>query len=202
MNSMLVQNHGLHKWFNDDKSLNKLYPSHIQAKATRHWTPLEVARCAADFLVPQNDVHVLDIGSGVGKFCIAAAQYKPKAFFYGVEQRNNLVDYALECSSKLELNNVSFIHGNFTQLDFRQFDHFYFYNSFYENLNGTEKIDNRIEHSLSLYNYYNRYLFNQLEQKPVGTRVATYHSLEDEIPPCYYVVKTEFDGLLKFWIKV
>ncbi|MGZ5245479.1 MAG: methyltransferase, partial [Flavitalea sp.] len=98
--------------------------------------------------------------------------------------------------------NVSFIHGNFTQLDFRQFDSFYFFNSFYENLKGTDKIDSSIEYSLSLFNYYNNYLYKELEQKPNGTRIATYHSLEDEIPPSYYVVKTELNGSLKFWVKV
>jgi hypothetical protein len=87
------------------------------------------------------------------------------------------------------------------KIDLGQFDHFYFFNSFYENLDGTDKIDNTIEHSVSLYNYYNRYLYKQLEQRRTGTRIATFHSMEEEIPPCYYVVKTEFEGLLKFWVK-
>jgi SAM-dependent methyltransferase len=188
--------------FNDDEIFNKLYPLNIQQKAARHWTRLEVAKAAADFLAPNKDAHVLDIGSGTGKFCIAAAHHKPKAVFYGVEQRKNLVQHAMNCSAKVDIYNVSFIHGNFTELDLRQFNSFYFYNSFYENLEGSEKIDNTIDHSLSLYNYYNRYLFKQLEQKQKGTRIATYYSLEDEIPPCYYVVKTAFNGLLKFWMKV
>ena len=87
-------------------------------------------------------------------------------------------------------------------LDLRNYDHFYFYNSFYENLVGTDKIDDSIDYTSGLYNYYNRYLYKQLEQKPTGTRLATYHSLEDEIPPSYLVVGSEFDNLLKFWIKV
>jgi len=32
----------------------------------------------------------LDIGSGVGKFCLAGAYYKPSASFFGVEQRKDL----------------------------------------------------------------------------------------------------------------
>ena len=102
----------------------------------------------------------------------------------------------------LRSENVFFTHGNFTQLDFRDFDHFYFYNSFYENLAGTDKIDDTIDYSGELYNYYNRYLYRQLEQKPAGTRVATFHILEEEIPPTYLETGAEFDGLLKFWIKV
>jgi SAM-dependent methyltransferase len=188
--------------FQDDETFNKIYPLSVRNKATSHWTPLEVANYAAEFLAPEKGVHVLDIGSGIGKFCLAAAHQRPDAMFYGVEQRKDLVQHAIACNKKLELHNVCFIHGNFTQLDFRQFDHFYFFNSFYENLEGTDKIDDTLEYSLSLYNYYNSYLFKQLEQKPKGTRIVTFHSLEGEIPPGYYTVKTYVDGLLKCWIKV
>jgi SAM-dependent methyltransferase len=186
----------------DDQAFNQLYPQEVQLKAAKHWTPLEVAKYAADFLAAEKDVHVLDIGSGVGKFCLAAAQQQPEAMFYGIEQRENLVKHALHCNELLGLPNVCFLHGNFTQLDFRQFDHFYFYNSFYENLEGADKVDDTLEYSLSLFNYYNRYLYKQLEQKPKGTRIVTFHSLEGEIPPSYYTVNTYLGGLLKCWTKV
>jgi SAM-dependent methyltransferase len=186
---------------NDDKSFDALYPANIRILAAKHWSPLNVALCAAKFLAPEKNVHVLDIGSGVGKFCIAAARLNPDAMFYGVEQRKDLVEHAIDCSEKIGLPNVCFIHGNFTELDLKQFDHFYFFNSFYENLEGTDKIDDKLEYSLSLYNYYTRYLFTQLERKPKHTRIATFHSLEGEIPPSYYTVKDQFDGSLKFWIK-
>lgn len=196
-----TENPRLKGWFNSDKDFHRLYPLDIQKLANRHWTPLDVARTASEFLAPGNGLKILDIGSGVGKFCLTAGHYRPNGLFYGIEQRKDLHDYSHRVKDQLKLSNVSFRNGNFTQLDFAKFDHFYFYNSFYENITGIEKIDNKIEHSLSLFNYYNWYLYKQLEQKPAGTRIATYHSLEDEIPRSYYVVKTHFDGQLKFWIK-
>ncbi len=189
-------------WYSSDAELNRLYPAAMQQLAKQHWTDLAVAKRAANFLAAEPGVRILDIGSGVGKFCLAAAHFKPFAFYYGVEQRRNLAAVADAVKETIGLTNVTFIAGNFTQLDFRQYDHFYFYNSFYENLSGTSKIDNSIDYSAELYYYYNRYLYKQLEQKPAGTRLATYHSLEDEIPPCYHVVKTEMNDLLKFWIKI
>ncbi len=189
-------------WFNSDEQFGKLYPVPVQLLAKRHWTPLAVARLAADFLAATNGAKILDIGSGSGKFCLAAAFIKPRSFFYGVEQRKHLVYNAETARQITRLKNVSFIHGNFTQLDFGQYDHFYFYNSFYENLSYTDKIDDSIDYSGELYNYYNRYLYKQLDLKPAGTRLATFHSLENEIPPDYHVVGTEVDNLLKFWIKV
>jgi hypothetical protein len=192
----------INNWLASDIRFNQLYPAAIQMMARRHWTPLYVARKAANFLAAENGVKVLDIGSGVGKFCLAAACYKPLSFFYGVEQRKHLVVHAGYAADVLGLNNISFIHGNFTQLELKQYDHFYFYNAFYENLADTARIDDSIDYSGELYNYYNRYLYKQLDQKPAGTRLATFHSLEDEIPRDYHVVGSDADNLLKFWIKV
>lgn len=189
-------------WFSSDAQFNQLYLPSIQLLAQHHWTPLVVARKAAGFLAAESNVKILDIGSGVGKFCLAAAHYKPKAFYYGIEQRNRLVNHAEQAKKILQLKNVAFMNGNFTQLDFRNYDHFYFYNAFYENITGTDKIDNSIDYSLELFNYYNRYLYKQLELRPSGTRLATYHSLEDEIPRGYHIVGAEMNELLKFWIKL
>lgn len=189
-------------WFNSDVQFNQLYPSSIRLLAQRHWTPLDVARRAAAFLAAESNVKILDIGSGVGKFCLAGAHYKPKASYYGIEQRKRLCNHAEEANEILRFENVSFLNGNFTQIDFRTYDHFYFYNSFYENIAGTSKIDDSIDYSLELFNYYNRYLYKQLEQKPAGTRLASFHSLEDEVPNGYHIVGSEMNNLLKFWIKL
>ncbi|MHA4808527.1 class I SAM-dependent methyltransferase [Flavitalea flava] len=189
-------------WFREDNRFHQLYPAPIRALARLHWTPLHIARSAAEYLVPYAGVKVLDIGSGVGAFCLAAAYYQPSASFSGVEQRKELVNHAEKAKTLIELANVHFLHGNFTQLDFKQYDHFYFYNSFHENLTGTDKIDDSIAYSVELYNYYNRYLYTELEVMATGTRIVTYHSLENEIPRGYQLVEARFGNLLKCWMKI
>lgn len=188
--------------FKSDTAFNELYPLHIQQLSTQHWTPLSIAKKAAKFLSMEKDASILDIGCGAGKFCLAAAYYYPHANYYGIEQRQWLLHWAEDAKKKMGVSNVHFLEGNFTQVDFKQFDHFYFFNAFYENLSGTEKIDQTIDYSSELYYYYARYLFRKLQQKPSGTKLATYHSLEDEIPPEYHVVAVDISGLLKFWIKL
>jgi SAM-dependent methyltransferase len=188
-------------WFSTDEQFNYLYPASIRSFAAKHWTPLHVTQRVARYLTPMDNASVLDIGSGVGKFCLAAAWSMPSAFFTGIEQRKNLISHAYTAQAILKLKNVQFIHGNFTRLNFDRFDHFYFYNSFYENLVGTEKIDDSIAYSPELYDYYNRYLYKKLDERPAGTRLVTYHSLEAEIPPAYLLVETHVNDLLKFWIK-
>ncbi|MES1224387.1 MAG: class I SAM-dependent methyltransferase [Bacteroidota bacterium] len=188
-------------WFTTDEQFHHLYPVSIQLLAKRHWTPLHITQRVAQYLAPTDNAKVLDIGSGVGKFCLAAAHCMPSALFYGVEQRKDLVAHAETARIRLGLENVHFIHRNFTQLDFHQFDHFYFYNSFHENLVATDKIDDSIAYSTELYNYYNRYLYRKLEEMPSGTRLVTFHSLEEEVPPVYHLVEAQVENLLKCWIK-
>jgi SAM-dependent methyltransferase len=190
------------KWFRTDVQLNRLYPESIQLLAHRHWTPLQITQLVAQFLVTHPGVNVLDIGSGVGKFCLAGAYYKPHASFHGVEQRKDLVAHAEDARDLLGLQNVHFIHGNITDLDFRQYDHFYFFNSFYENLMENDLIDNSITYSTYLFNYYHNQLYKKLNAMPTGTRVATFHCLDHKIPPGYQVVDSQVNTLLKFWIKV
>lgn len=192
----------LEKWFKTDAQLNKLYPDSIQLLAHRHWTPLQITQLVAQFLVTHPGVNVLDIGSGVGKFCLAGAYYKPHASFYGVEQRKDLVTHAENARDALGLQNVHFIHSNITDLDFRQYDHFYFFNSFYENLMEKDLIDDNITYSTYLFNYYHNQLYKKLNAMPIGTRVATFHCPDDKIPLGYQVVGSQVRNLLKFWIKV
>ncbi|SEM92328.1 Methyltransferase domain-containing protein [Chitinophaga rupis] len=192
----------LNKWFDSDFNFHHLYPLYIRELAQKHWTPLKVAQKASDFLAAKSGAKILDIGSGPGKFCLSGAYYNPAANFYGIEQRNDLVFYATTAKEMLGLSNVTFIHANLLELDFREYDHFYFFNSFYENLPGTQKIDNKLSYSRSLYNSYNRYLCDQLKKMPAGTRLATYHCSEEEVPGGYHLVGTEIDHLLSFWIKV
>ena len=190
------------KWFLSDAQLHCLYPESIQLLARRHWTPLHIAQMVVQFLTPTKDTRVLDIGSGVGKFCLAGAYYQPLASFFGVEQREDLIEHAEFAKAMLDLKNAYFINSNFTQLDFKQYDHFYFYNSFYENLSDTGKIDVSITCSFELYNLYNRILYRKLDEMPPGTRLATYHCLEDNFPGDYHLVESKTDCLLKFWLKI
>ena len=198
----MAQKSKVEKWFTTDEQFNQLYTEPIRLLSQSHWTPLSVAKKAASFLAPESNVKILDIGSGVGKFCLTAAKLRPDAQFYGVEQRKELIDHANKAKKILGLKNVSFIHGNFTQIDLRDYNHFYFFNSFYENLTGTNKIDAKIDFSSDLYNTYNLHLHAQLAQKLPGTRLVTFHSLEDEVPKGFQLVNAQMDDLLKYWIKI
>lgn len=186
----------------DEFKLMSLYPASIQELDSIHWSPFAVILRATQWLTGAGAKRILDIGSGSGKFCLRASYLRPEALFYGVEQRKSLVKQANRVKRLLDRTNVHFIHTDFTRLDLKAFDSFYFYNSFFENLPGTQKIDDKLDYSSELYLYYSQYLSRQLQGLNSGTRLATYCSWDDEIPEGYALAETDLEGLLKFWIKV
>ncbi|WP_264897321.1 class I SAM-dependent methyltransferase [Sediminibacterium sp. TEGAF015] len=188
--------------FSSDTAFDALYPAHISQLASRHWTPLSVAKEAATFLAVGDSPRILDIGSGVGKFCLVGAHFFPSAFFAGVEHRGSLHAIATKLSIKLGLSNTAFFEGDFSNIDFSAYQHFYFYNSFYEHLEQSDLIDDSVPISNELFHAYNRNLYKALKKMPSGTRIATFHSTENEMPTSYEVVGIGSNEDLKFWIKL
>lgn len=187
-------------YFDKDTSFDYLYPRRIQNLSDMHWTPLEIAKKSSEYLSAPNS-KVLDIGSGVGKFCIAAGFFEPETLFYGVEQRRDLFNLAESVKNTLDLSNVKFIHNNITALDFELFDSFYFFNSFYENIKPDLSIDTKIEVNSELYNYYTNYVYQQLDQRPSGTRLVTYHGSAKQIPSSYQLIDNTHHYALKMWMR-
>lgn len=187
-------------YYVDNETFDSLFPDTVRTLSQIHWTPLSVAKTAATFLALKPGSKILDIGSGVGKFCLAGAHYFPESEFYGVEQRLDLVHFAQIAKQVSEINNASFIHANFTQLNIEAFDGFYFYNSFGENLIDLISLEKSSEESTALYIYYSRYLCQALDSKAKGTRLVTFDSFEDEVPSSYELVEHHMQKL-KMWIK-
>lgn len=188
------------QYFENDTAFNALYPPHISGLAEQHWTPMHIVRQVAAFL-GDDGARVLDIGSGAGKFCLAAAHFAPGAHFTGVELRKNLVKAATNVQRQLQLKNAAFLHGNFMDLRLDDYDHFYFYNSFFEHINENGRIDNDISFSDALFEYYADNLSKMLSQMRAGTKVATYHSFHGEIPVGYERVAYQGGGELSFWVR-
>lgn len=184
-----------------DEEFNAIYPEWVRTLARRHWTPIEVSIKVAEFLVDKPETKVLDIGSGPGKFCMVGATYT-KGHFTGVEQRYGLVDLSKKLARAYRIQNIDFIHANITSIKFKEYDAFYFYNSFHENIDLTAKIDDTVNSNTELYNLYHQYVYEQLSLAPVGTRLATYWSAKKEIPSSYQVKYSFRDGLLLFWEKL
>ncbi len=184
-----------------DDDFNTIYPKRIRKLSSQHWTPVAVAKVAADFLVERPGVKVLDIGSGAGKFCMIGAA-NSKGHFTGVEQRIQLIELSTKISYDYNLRNTDFIHANITSIEFREYDAFYFYNSFHENIDVLNSIDRSIKLDPELYNLYSVYLIQQFISLPIGTRIATFHSPFSIIPQTFKLQDSLYGGFLNLWEKV
>lgn len=183
-----------------DREFDRIYPKHIQLLSNMHWTSIEVAKKASSFLAYKPHEKVLDIGSGVGKFCIVGALTK-NGVFYGVEHHKELADISKQIVSEFRIENFKTLQSNVTDINFSDYDSFYFFNSFYENIDETRIIDHKVPVLAHLYKEYRDYMYAQLDKAPIGTRLATYYSLYRDIPPGYKIVETHFNDQLVFWIK-
>ncbi|MCJ7935924.1 MAG: class I SAM-dependent methyltransferase [Chryseobacterium sp.] len=184
-----------------DSTFNELYPNHIKELASRHWTPIAVAKMAAEYLAEEPNSKILDIGAGAGKFCLVGAA-STKGMFFGVEQRASLTKISKKIAARHKITNVEFIHSNINEISFSDYDAFYFFNSFYENIDTSCLIDDTILPDRDLYNTYSDYVKEQLDKTPVGTRLVTYWSKWDEIPSSFDLTGTDCNGLLNFWKKM
>lgn len=161
---------------------------------------MQVARKAARWLITAPTTRVLDIGCGPGKFCAVGA-LSTLGHFTGVEQREHLARVASAMIHAHEIPRVTIIHGNVTEIPFSDFDAFYIYNPFQENILPALKIDASVETAEFLYLRYIRHVASQLALAPLSTRVVTYVGECEEIPACYDCVREGFGGYLKLWVK-
>lgn len=187
-----------------DSDFDQVYPSEIRALSECHWTPISVARRAAELLVQDSGTRVLDIGSGCGKFCLVG-RLTTVGQFYGIEQRKRLAVCAHIVAARYGLDDrIRFLSGDLAALDWSPFTAFYLYNPFVENLYPSEiRIDEEVELNEKRFIEVVRAVQMRLHLRPVGTRVVTYHGFGGEMPPGYELTLREPRGgdFLQLWEK-
>jgi SAM-dependent methyltransferase len=190
----------INTYFDQDIHFDYLYPDHIEQLSSVHWTPIDVARKASEFLSYPGH-KVMDIGCGVGKFCLTSAFFNPATLFYGIDQRPALIKHANDTKKRLQLSNVDFIHGNITDIDLREYRSLYFFNSFYENLNTLAGIDSTVNRNGDLYRFYTQLLYRKLDEQTSGCRLVTYYTNPAQIPSSYKIVEEFYHPELKMYKK-
>ena len=183
-----------------DTDFNTIYPSPLNDLAGLHFSPITVIQEAIEFLVQQEGTRVLDIGSGAGKFCMVGASCST-GVFTGVEQHEHLHLISKKMSKFYQIKDVHFIHQNINTINFSDYDAFYFFNSFYENLDTSDSLISNMEINRDLYHEYSAYVYNQLQHMPIGTRLVSYFSYNLEIPNNYLLQSSSHEGKLKMWVK-
>ncbi len=154
----------------EDEKFDGIFPAAIRKLSPLFWTPVAVAVEAARLLVTSPGTRVLDVGCGPGKFCLLAAALTEGAFT-GVDQRAELLTVARHAAAQLEIGDIRFLHANITDVPFGEYDAFYVFNPFEENMHGN-KIDSDVPLSPKLFRHYTRYVADQLGRSPRTARAS------------------------------
>ncbi|MGZ5190187.1 MAG: class I SAM-dependent methyltransferase [Flavisolibacter sp.] len=190
----------LHKNELTEKSFESFLPANLRSASRLYFTPIVVTKTASEWLTETYAKRVLDIGAGVGKFCITGAYYS-NAHFYGVEHRESLCNIGNQIARHFGLPNVTIKHADILDIQFSNYDAFYLFNPFYENLEFVKRLNNEVSLKEDLYQVYLNHTETQLDQMKKGSRLVTYHGNNFEVPNSYAKEREAFNGELKLWIK-
>ena len=184
-----------------DHAFDRVYDGHTRRLSARHWTPIAVAARAAALLVEGGASSVLDVGAGVGKFCIVGALVTG-ASFTGIEERRDRLDVARRAAAAFDLSGIRWVLGRIERVAFATFDGFYFFNPFAEALDhdpdaapdprGAARFRRDVARAQAALAAVRR-----------GARVVTYHGLGGAMPAGYRLVTREatITGPLECWEK-
>jgi predicted RNA methylase len=188
----------------EDDAFDQFIPFQDQQVSTDYWTPLRVATRAAQWLNYFGARSVVDVGSGVGKFCVAAA-LGSSCQFTGIEHRPRLVEAARTLANLFEVSDrVAFVQSAVGDVGWPKADAYYLYNPFGENL-ASEKfqIDRDVELGLARYQREIAAAERYIEHAPRGTFVLTYNGFGGRVPDSYEEVAVDRDlpYELRMWRK-
>ncbi|TKD05152.1 class I SAM-dependent methyltransferase [Polyangium fumosum] len=186
-----------------DLAFDRLYPERIRKLSNRYWTPVHVARHAAALFAKHGARRVLDIGAGMGKFCVVAA-ITTNLELSGIEQREGLVTAGREILATYSIPRVTLIHGTLDDVDFDAYDGFYLFNPFEEGTFAPSQwVDRTIPLSEQRASEDAVRVEAALARVRRGTCVVTFHGFGGAIPPGFVYLPEETRAIpfLRLWVK-
>ena len=188
----------------EDRSFDRFLPESLRLVSPEYWTPLAVAQRAAEWFDSAGFQTVVDIGSGAGKFCIAAALFG-RCRFIGLEQYSSLATAARALADLFDVDDrISFVAGAFENVPTPSGDAYYFFNPFGEYWlgpdhpprEGADFADRRYQNDIAAAE-------DLLRRVPVGTCVLTYNGFGGRVPAGYELIRVDWQvpGALRLWKK-
>jgi SAM-dependent methyltransferase len=187
-----------------DRAFDIFLPDDLRALSPDQWTPLEVAASAARWLRECGVERVVDIGSGPGKFCVAAA-LAGSFELIGLEQNPRFVAVARSLARLFGVESrARFVHGALGSGALPAADAYYLYNPFAQQLFApSESFDGDAPANYQRYLRDVRLAQDVFRRAPAGTIVLTYNGFGGLMPASYEVrrVCRELPCVLRMWRK-
>lgn len=188
----------------NERFFDRFLPYDVRCVSEQFWTPLPVALRVAEWLDAEGAETVVDVGSGAGKFCVAAA-LASRCTFIGIEQRPRFVAVARALAELFGVSDrVHFVSGALDSGVLPVADAYYLYNPFGENLFGPEEhLDEDVELSHARYDRDIAFMEGFFDRAPAGTLVVKYNGFGGQMPFSYDELRVARDlpNLLRMWRK-
>lgn len=188
-----------------DAEFDALLAPAWQAASARFWTPAHVATRVALWLAGAGVTRVVDVGAGLGKFCIVAARAAPQLAFVGLEQRPHLVGVARTLAQRFGVApRVSFLTVALRDVPLPAADAYYVFNPFGEALATSDQhLDATVVLGAARFADDVAHFERCLDAMAVGTYVAIYNGFGGRMPPSFARVAEDASGplVLAFWQK-
>ena len=187
-----------------DRAFDRFLPEPLRIVSPQYWSPLAVARRAAQWLDEVEAQSVVDIGSGAGKFCVAGALFG-RCRFIGLEERPFLVKSARMLARLFDVNDrVHFMLGSLSEVPAPIADAYYFFNPFGDY--SFELGPRRAKDSAADEQRYLRDVSTAehlLRQAPLGTWVLTFNGFGGRFPEGFELVRVDWrlPSALRLWRK-
>jgi predicted RNA methylase len=187
-----------------DRFFDRFLPDDLRVVSGQYWTPLVVAKRAAEWFDDLGVRTVVDIGSGAGKFCVAAALVG-RSRYTGLEQRRSLVASARSLAMVFDVRDrVSFVHGALGVMAMPSADAYYLYNPFGQYFFGAHHdFDEGVEFNDTRYAHDVAAVEQLLRRAPAGTYVLTYNGFGGRVPAGYRQIRVDrkLPSDLRLWRK-
>jgi SAM-dependent methyltransferase len=188
----------------DDDAFDRFLPAPLQAVSDQYWSPLAVAKRAADWFDEAGIRRVVDVGSGAGKFCTAAAIFG-QCEFIGLEQRRFLVGAARSLARVFAVQDrVRFVPGAFGATPLPGVDAYYMFNPFGQYRFASHKVaDTDVPFSHHQRTRDIAVAEQLLRQVPEGTWLLTYNGFGGRVPDGYRPIHDDWKlrSPLRLWRK-
>ncbi|TGL04422.1 methyltransferase domain-containing protein [Leptospira bouyouniensis] len=188
-----------------DQIWDKFLPVKYQTLSPYQWTPISVVLSTWEYLREEKVSSVVDLGSGVGKFCLNLARVSEHQFpILGIEDRKELFQIADSLREKWNFKKVKFEHGNFLKEFPYGYSHYYCFNPLYETMKASHSIDGSKDKSAILFIQNLQLLKNHFLNCKIGTKIITYHGFGGSTLPGFKVLlKKELEfGEWMVWERV
>jgi hypothetical protein len=187
-----------------DRAFDQFLPERLSVVSPFYWSPLAVAQRAAEWFTDAGVHTVVDIGSGAGKFCVAAALFGGCRFM-GLEQRPFLVQSARALAHLFDMNDrVRFVDGALGTVPTPIAEAYYFFNPFGNYSFGVERLTNMGDECSEARRAHDVAAAEQLLRRAaVGTWVLTFNGFGGRIPEGYDLARVDWElpAALRMWKK-